>query len=478
MGAPLLYSRHMTRVHAFGDDCLADYDAVGLAQAISRREVSPLEATEAALARIDKVNPILNAVAHDDRERALGRASTVDTTGIFAGVPTAIKNNTDYAGIPTTHGSGAVPPVNARSNEPFTNQFLSLGVNVVGATTLPAFGLTASTEFVDRAPTVNPWNPAYSAGASSGGSSALVAAGALPIAHANDGGGSIRIPAASCGLVGLKPTRNRTKPAALAHSLPVDIISNGMVSRTVRDTAHFMYGVEQYQAISTMPPVGLVEGPSKRRLKIALVSESIVDAKVDEQTSAVLQRTADTLASLGHEIIPMAAPVPDRFIQDFVQYWGLVAFGIEYLGKVSISPKFDRTKIDPLTHGIAQLFVKKPWLTPGSIRGLQTAEKLYRDVFTGVDLILSPTLSHTTPEIGYLDPGVEFEEAFDRLVKYVAFTPINNATGGPAISLPVGQSDIGLPIAVHFSADHGRERTLLEIAFELEAAMGFARIQD
>lgn len=468
----------MTRIHAFGDDCLSDLDAVGLAQAISQGEVSPAEATEAALARIDKVNPALNAVAYDDRERALRRAQTVDHRGIFAGVPSAIKNNTDYGGIPTTHGSAAVPPIKAVSNEPFTNQLVSTGLNIVGATTLPAFGLTASTEFVDRDPTLNPWNPAYSAGASSGGSSVLVAAGALTIAHANDGGGSIRIPAASCGLVGLKPTRDRTKPAALAASMPIDLISNGVVTRTMRDTAHFMYGAEQYHAVNTMPTIGLVEGAAKRRLKIGLVTESIVDSPIDEDTMAAVLRVAETLESLGHEIIPMAPPVEKRFIQDFVHYWGLMAFGIEYLGTMSISPNFDRSKIDPFTHGIAQGFAKHLWRTPGALKELHATGAKYRAIFDDIDLVLSPTLAHTTPEIGYLNPGVEFDEAFDRLVRYVAFTPMNNATGGPAISLPLAQSSLDLPIGIHFSADHGRERTLLEIGFELEAAMGFARIQD
>lgn len=474
----MFYSHHMTRIHAFGDDCLADLDAVGVAASIAKGEISALEATEAAFARIDKVNPTVNAVAYDDRERALRRAKTIDARGVFAGVPSAIKNNTDYGGLPTTHGSAAVPPIKAKANEPFTNQFLSTGVNIVGATTLPAFGLTASTEFVDREPTRNPWNPAYSSGASSGGSAALVAAGALPIAHANDGGGSIRIPAASCGLVGLKPTRDRTIQAAMAASLPVDLISNGVVTRTMRDTAHFMYGAEHYAPVHNMPPIGLVEGPSKHRLKIGLVTESIVDSPVDAESMKALLHTADVLAGLGHEIIPMDPPIEKRFIQDFVHYWGFMAFGIEYLGKFSVSPKFDRKKIDPLTHGIAQGFIKHIWRTPRAIKELAATTAKYRAVFDDIDLVMSPTLAHTTPELGYLNPGVEFEEAFDRLVRYVAFTPMNNATGGPAISVPVAQSDIGLPIGIHFSADLGRERTLLEIGFELEAAMPFARIQD
>lgn len=188
----------MTRIHAFGDDSLGDLDAVGLSRAIAAGQLSPLEAAEAALTRIDTINTEINGIAHDDRTRARQRAAQGNAEGVFAGVPSLIKNNTEFAGVPTTHGSAAVPPIPSVSNEPFTDQFLSTGVNILAASTLPAFGLTASTEFVDREPTRNPWNREYSCGASSGGSAALVAAGAVPIAHANDGGGSIRIPAACC----------------------------------------------------------------------------------------------------------------------------------------------------------------------------------------------------------------------------------------------------------------------------------------
>lgn len=468
----------MTRIHAFGDDCLGDLDAVGVAERIAKKEISPLEATEAALARIDAVNGTINGIAHEDRERALARAEANAFSGVFAGVPTLIKNNTNFVGIPTTHGSAAVPPIPAAANEPFTQQLMSTGVNVLAASTLPAFGLTASTEFVDREPTRNPWNPDYSAGASSGGSAALVAAGAVPIAHANDGGGSIRIPAASCGLVGLKPTQDRTVPAQMTKDLPVDIVTNGIVSRTVRDSAYFLAAAEKYLPNTAMPQVGLVEGPSKRRLRIGLVRESIVDATVDEETSRALQEIADLLVSLGHTVVDIPVPVPKSFINDFTLYWGLMAMGIVYGGKFSVSPGFDKTKIDPLTNGIAQIGRKNLFRLPKAVLGIKRSRDQYREVAQEYDLIMSPTLLHTTPKLGWLDPGVEFETAFRRLVDYVAFTPLNNAAGGPAVSLPLAQTKLGLPIGIHFSADHGRERTLLELAYELEEARPFARIQD
>ncbi|HQV20739.1 MAG TPA: amidase family protein, partial [Gordonia sp. (in: high G+C Gram-positive bacteria)] len=168
----------MKKVHAFGDDCLGELDAVGIAAEIAAGTFSALEATEAALARIDAVNPHLNAVAIDDRERARKRAADdVLPPGLLRGVPSIIKNNTDFAGIATLHGSAAVADRPAAKNEEFTNQFVGTGLNVLGASMMPAFGLTATTEFVDRPPTLNPWDTEYSCGASSGGSAALVAAG-------------------------------------------------------------------------------------------------------------------------------------------------------------------------------------------------------------------------------------------------------------------------------------------------------------
>ena len=469
----------MTRIHAFTDDVLADHDAVAVARLIASGEASRTEILEAALARIDHVNPVLNGISHDDRARATIRAEDVSADGgPLAGVPSLIKNNTDYKGLPTQQGSAAVPPAPAEAHEEFTEQFLSTGVTVVAATTLPAFGLTASTEFVDREPTRNPWNPAYSSGASSGGSAALVAAGAVPIAHGNDGGGSIRIPAAACGLVGLKTTRNRLAPAKEMKDAPLDIVANGVLTRSVRDTAVFLAAAERYRPVPRLPRVGLVEGPAQRRLRVGLVTETLNGVPLDTDSARELRRVADLVASLGHVVMEMPIPVDAAFERHFVQYWRTIAFSLDYAGRFVVSRDFDRSKVDPFTRGLANAFVRSFWRTPGAIRALKRSARSYSEIFADWDVVLSPTLGHATPELGWLDPGVEFSEAFERLRTYVAYTPLNNASGGPAISLPLGRTSNDLPLGLHFSADHGDERTLLELAFELEAASPFARIQD
>ena len=467
------------RVHAFTDDALGDLDAVGVAAAIQAGDISAREATEAAIARAEQVDQTLNALVVRDFERALDQASTPGP-GIFSGVPTVVKDNTDVAGLPTRHGAESVPVRDAKADAPFTTQLRSTGVVFIGKSTMPEFGWSASTEFENSPPTRNPWNTDYSSGASSGGSAALVASGAVPIAHANDGGGSIRIPAAACGLVGLKPTRGRVAEAAESASMPINIVSNGVVSRTVRDTAHFLAGAEAHQSAPALPPIGMVQGPSDRRLRIGLVLDSVTDTPTDDATRAAVQDTATLLEKLGHSVFEVPVSVTKKFQADFTHYWALLAFSTHHFGSRVIAPGFDKSRSDPLTRYLAGRFVRQAWRTPFALRGLKRSKAVYRTAFAdlGVDLVLSPTLAHTTPRLGHLSPTVEFPEMFDRLVRYAAFTPLNNASGAPAVSLPLGSTSDGLPIGVHFSALHGDERTLLEIAYELEDARPFARIQD
>lgn len=466
-----------THVHAFTDDALGEHDAVGLAAAIAAGDVTAREVTEAAIVRAEAVNGDLNALAVRDFDRAL---TTTDrpATGAFAGVPTFIKDNTDIIGLPTGHGSMAVQPKPKTKTEPFAEQYLSTGMTMLGKTTLPEFGFNATTEYQSLPPTRNPWNTGFSSGASSGGSAALVAAGVVPIAHANDGGGSIRIPAAACGLVGLKLTRGREVQSLQGKQMPVDIVSNGAVTRTVRDTAAFVAALEKFRPAPKLKPVGEVVGPSSRRLKIGLITDSIAGDPTDADTAAAVTQTTELLASLGHDVVDFAVPTDHTFVRDFVHYWALMAFSTQHFGRLVTGDSFDKSKTDALTKGLARNFIRKPWLTPVSIRGLKRSEARYREAFSNLDVILSPVLGHTTPELGFLSPAAGFDVMFPRLVNYVSFTPLNNAAGGPAISLPLGRATNGLPIGVHFSAAHGDERTLLELAFELEAAQPFARIQD
>ena len=246
------------QVHAFADDALGDHDGVALAELVRTGERSSHELVEAAIARIEAVDAQLHGVQVRDYERA--RTARFDTAALLAGVPTFIKDNTDVAGLPTNHGSACFVAKPAKKDSPVTTQYLASGMVVVGKTRLPEFGFNAATEYRFDEPVRNPWNPEHSPGASSGGSGAMVAAGVVPIAHANDGGGSIRIPAACNGLVGLKPSRGRFLDGPQAKSLPLNVVAEGVVTRTVRDTAAYVAAAERYAPAVGMKPIGHVQG--------------------------------------------------------------------------------------------------------------------------------------------------------------------------------------------------------------------------
>ncbi|MFE2169485.1 amidase [Streptomyces sp. NPDC059447] len=463
-----------TMVHAFRDDALGEHDAVGLAAAIRRGEVSAAEAARDAQERVRAVEARLGAV----QAYVESPAPAADTGGAFAGVPTFVKDNTDYRGLPTGHGSAAFRPGAARRHAPFARQFLSSGVTVLGKTRLPEFGFSPTTEYEGAEPVRNPWHTGFSAGGSSGGSAALVAAGAVPIAHANDGGGSIRIPAACCGLVGLKPTRGRVVANAQSRQLPLDLISDGIVSRSVRDAAAFLAAAETYWKNPALPPLGLVEGPSGQRLRIGFLLDSPNGVRSDDATRAAVTETVATLERLGHTVEPVELGLDPSFTDDFLTYWGMLSFLLGVTGR-TLGSDFDRHRMDGLSRGLREEYLGKWRRTPGVLRRLKRTKQAYAASFRGLDLVLSPVLAHTTPPIGHLSPTVPYPTLIERILAYVAFTPVNNVVGTPSISVPAASAtEDGLPIGVMFSGRPGAERKLLEVAFELEADRPFRRVQD
>jgi amidase len=476
-GAEATSTTTVTKVHAFGDDALGDHDGTAVAELVRAGELHLAEVARAAVARAQQVQPQVNGVHAPDYERARAGADGTPT-GLLAGVPTFIKDNVDVEGLPTNHGTEAFRAKPAAADSPFVTQYRSLGMQILGKSRLPEFGFSASTEYMSGDPVRNPWNLGYSAGASSGGSAALVAAGVVPVAHANDGGGSIRIPAAVCGLVGLKPTRGRFVPDTAEKQLPVRIVSQGVLTRTVRDTAAFFAGAEDHWRNPSLPPVRHVRGPGSSRLRVGVVTDSVNGTRTDEETRGAVQATVELLESMGHHVEEAPMPVSKTFAEDFARYWGLLGLLITTAGARAFDPQFDVTRTDNLTRGLAARCRKELARTPGVVYRLRRSTREYRKAFVRHDVLLSPVLAHTTPPIGHFAPTLEFEELFSRLQAYVGFTPLNNAAGGPAMSLPLGATTAGLPIGVHFSADLGDERTLLELAYELEEAQPFRRIQD
>ncbi|MFF0815344.1 amidase [Rhodococcus sp. NPDC003318] len=463
-------------VHAFDDDALGVLDATGVAARIASGEITAREAVEAAITRAEAMAP-LAAVETADFERAL-RSADSPPPGPFAGVPTFVKDNVDVAGLPTGQGSAAFTPRPARADSPVVTQLRSAGLVPLGKSRLPEFGFSPACEYADREPVHNPWHPGFSPGASSGGAAALVASGVVPIAHGNDGGGSIRIPAAACGLVGLKPTRGRTVPDPTDRAMPVRLVTQGVLTRSVRDAARYYATAEAHRRNPSLPPVRLVAGPNPTRLRIGVILDSVGGRRSDDETRAAVTATADLLSELGHHVEDAPLPVGSQFAHDFGMYWGFLAFAISTGGKRMLAPDFDRSRTDALTRGLDALYRRNVGRTPGVLYRLRRTAHTYARTFADFDVIVSPVLGHTIPEIGYLSPTQPFDELFEKLTNYAAFTPANNAAGGPAISLPLHTAASGLPLGVHFSAAHGDERTLLELAFELEQARPFARIDE
>jgi amidase len=462
-------------VHTFRDDALGEHDAVGLAAEIKAGRVSPAEAVEAAIARAEAVGPELGAIAAESFDRARTEAAR-PRSGFFAGVPTFVKDNTDVAGLPTQHGTAAFRAEPAASDGDYAQTFFRLGVVNLGKSQLSEFGISASAESPDR--TVrNPWNPDHSSGASSAGAAALVASGVVPIAHANDGGGSIRIPAAACGLVGLKPSRGRVPQDRMSREMPVKVVADGVVSRSVRDTAAYLRETERLAPHPTLRPVGDVTGPGRPGLKIALVVDSLVTS-TDPETATAVRSAAELLESMGHHVEEIAVPVPSAFVEDFKTYYGLLFLFLNATGKHTFNKTFDWRATESLTRGFAGYVVKHLYRLPLSMARLRASTIVSRRFFRDYDVALTPTLAHVTPRIGHLDPSLPYEVVMGRLMDWVGFTPLQNATGDPAISLPFATSSQGTPIAVQLATGMGGEARLLELAHALEEARPFARIQD
>lgn len=469
-------------IHAFTDDALADDDAVGLVARLAAREVSPAELVEAAIARAERVQPVLNGLAHADFDRARAEARGVGSAlagTLLHGVPTLVKDNVDVAGWPTQHGTGAFTARPAAAHGDFTEQFLGTGLIPLGKSRLSEFGFSASAEYPAADPVRNPWSTAHSSGASSAGSAAFVAAGVVPIAHANDGGGSIRIPAAVCGLVGLKPTRGRLRADRLTRSMPVGIVHEGVVTRSVRDTAAFLSAAEREYRNLRLAPIGDVDRPIRRSLRIGLVVDSPF-RPTDETTARVVREAAATLTELGHEVHEVVPPVPATFEDDFVLYWGFLALAMTAGGKRMLDRSFDATRTDNLTRGLAAASRRRLHRLPAAIARLRAsaraAERFYTD--QGIDVVLSPVLAHTTPRLGHLSPAEDYATIISRLTDWVSFTPLQNATGEPALSLPFGHDAEGLPVGIQLAGPRGADRTLLELAYAVEEARPFRRITE
>ena len=455
-------------------------DGLGLAQLVANREVTALELLEEAITRAERVNPALNAIIFKDYERARATAKDALPKGPFTGVPFLLKDIAlQFKGTPTRQGSRFYPPFPADHDTNLMARFRKAGLNAFGKTNVPEFGLLPTTEGRLYGPARNPWNTDYSTGGSSGGSAAAVAAGIVPLAHANDGGGSIRIPASCCVLVGLKPTRVRVSAGPDLPDAVDGLAIELVVSRSVRDTAAALdaaAGMEQGDPYAAPPaPASYLEASKKqpRRLRIAMTTTKIDGRPAHPDCVAAVGHAGKLCADLGH-VVEEAAPDLDvpALMPAFSAIWcSNLAAIIDFLSSITgQTPGPDNLEGLTIAYYEAGKRVSASKYVQSKIMLNQVARQMAKFHRT-YDLWLTPTLAAPPWKLGALDiDQTDAEKAMVMLSDYVPYTPLQNISGQPAVNLPLHWNGDGLPIGVQFVAPFGDELTLLQLATQLEQA--------
>ncbi|MEO1322006.1 MAG: amidase [Pseudomonadota bacterium] len=442
-------------------------DGLDQLAALANGATSSLALTEAAIARAKATHPMINAIATETYDTALEAAQS-PPDGAFGGVPTFIKDLLDWTGAQTLYGSRAFEGYIAQSDGAFAAAWRKAGVINLGKSTSPEMGLISSTEPLVTGATRNPHDLSRIPGGSSGGAAALVAARVVPFAHASDGGGSIRIPAACCGLFGLKPSRGALPISR--DSGTVDISVNHAVTLTVRDSAA-LFAAAEVDLQSDLPKTGNITEASTRRLKIAYAPAPTTNATVDSETQAGLDRTAELCRALGHEVVEYVMPIDGaRFTDAFLLYWaaGAAAFAQQasaFTGK-PVGPDI----LEPWTLGLAAEFLQRQDELPSAIAYLQAFEAEYHAMFDDFDVLLTPTVSTLPPKIGEQAPDGDYDTVRANVLNFAAFTAPMNVSGAASMSVPLQWSPDGLPIGSMFSGKRGDDGLLFALAYELETA--------
>ncbi len=458
--------------------------ATRLAEMVRNGDVSARELVELSLERIEERNPALNAFVDVDAERALAAADQISPGDQrpFAGVPTAIKNNRPVKGLRLTYGCSLMAENMCEYDHNITRRLKRAGFVIVGTTTLPEYGILPVSEARIFGPTRNPWDLERTPGGSSGGAAAAVASGMLPVAHGNDGGGSVRIPAACCGLVGLKPTRGRISaaPELGDSSLGID----GMLTRTVADTAAILdvlAGYEPGDATWAPPPdepfaLSAQRDPGVLRIaatKLAPVS----DAVVDPICARAVDETIELLRSLGHDVQEVDPPWQDDSLRELfgLVFSSHIALSIAYSGVVA-GREPTAEDMEPMSWAIFSMIRGLDAVSSGGAAArLQGFARRLITFLEPYDALLTPALAERPLALGTLDTSApEPMSTFTRSGLFTPFTPVFNASGQPGISLPLFEGEDGLPLGVQLVGRPAGEGGLLALAAQLEAARPWA----
>ena len=465
------------------DEYMAE-DAVGLAALVASGQVTPKELLTAAVARAEAVNPKINAISIWDLEAAEAQLAEGLPEGPFRGVPFLLKDLYAFlAGTRLTNGSRLFEGFVCPGDNTYVARCKAAGLVMFGKTNSPEFGINVTTEPLANGATLNPWNLGHSAGGSSGGAAAAVAAGILPMAHATDGGGSIRIPASSCGLVGLKPSRGRTPAGPVVGEGWSGLAIGHVVSRSLRDSAAMLdatHGPEPGDPYACPPPERpfLEElGRPPGRLCVALVTQAFSPAEVHPECRAATEQAAKLCESLGHDVEEAALPIDGVAMQAATNAIIAANMANDLEGAAAMTGQaVSAETVESMTRGFAEsaaaLSAKD---VARAIQVLQMTGRQLGYFFTRYDVLLSPTLAAPPPPIGYMDQNGDDPEVFgERVLGHIPFTPLYNNTGCPAITLPLAWSETGLPIGVMFGSRLGAEGLLLRLSAQIEEAQPWA----
>ncbi len=456
------------------------YDALGLAELVRKGDVQPKELLAAALERMERHEPTLHAVPIPMIEEAERAIAAGLPEGPFTGVPYLIKDlHLLWKGVRTTNGSALFAENVPDHDSELTLRYKAAGLVTFGKSASPEFGITCTTESALFGNTANPWNPEHSAGGSSGGSAAAVAAGYLPLANASDGGGSIRIPAAACGLFGMKPTRGRTPMGPDVGEGWAGMSAIHAVSRSVRDNAALLdatHGADMgapYVAPAPERPFLDEVGRRGPRLRIAFQRETWNDSPTEPDCIAAVEDAAALCSELGHEVVERSLKVDAELIRrasgTIIPTNLLVALED---GAAARGRELSEDDVEPGTWGMSQAAHQRT--AADYVRAVKGIHVLGREVerfLQDVDVLLTPTMATAPVRLGQIHlSNPNPAEHLGKLFQCIGFTQLFNASGHPAMSVPLAWNEAGLPIGLQFAGRLGDEGTLYRLAAELEEA--------
>ena len=459
-------------------DDFAWMDATAQAELVRKKEVQPIELVEAAIARIERLNPTLNAVVTPMFELARAAAAETLPDGPFTGVPFLLKDLLGaYAGVRMTLGSKLLQDFVQDHDSELVARLKQAGLVIVGRTNTPEFGILPTTEPQLFGPCRNPWNTEHTPGGSSGGSAAAVAAGMVPMAHGNDGGGSIRIPASCCGLFGLKPTRGRNPLGPDFGDLMSGLVAEHALTRSVRDSATLLDATagpdagDPYWAPPPERPYLQEVGADPGCLRIAFTTNIGFDVEVHEDCVEAVADAARLCTDLGHEVEEKTLPLDGEMLKmAFSVLWSAgVASTLKLLGAT-------RDQVEPLSWALKEM--SDQFSAADYILAVQTLQGVGREVarfFQNYNVLLTPTLAEPPLPLGTFDALPDYPmHGFTRSATFACFTPLCNMTGQPGMSVPLFWNADNLPVGSHFIGRFGDEATLFRLAAQLEEARPWA----